>query len=123
MSTKNYLLVCVFLLVTSLGFTQNPIAHSDAMIMAGQARFTVLRPEVIRMEWDAEQQFEDRASFTIVNRQTDVPDFEVRNKRGWLVIRTDALELQYKKGSGQFSATNLKITLSRNGEPTTWMPD
>jgi len=42
----------------------------------GKARFTVLAPELIRMEWAADGRFEDHASFVFLNRRLPVPPFE-----------------------------------------------
>ena len=46
----------------------------------GNARFTVLTPELIRMEWAADGKFEDHASFVFINRRLPVPKFEQRNE-------------------------------------------
>lgn len=35
----------------------------------GKARFTVLTPSVVRMEWSPSRAFEDRASLTFVQRE------------------------------------------------------
>jgi alpha-glucosidase (family GH31 glycosyl hydrolase) len=119
---KHFLLITIAWLISFQTFAQNPKAQADATVTAGNARFTVLSPEVIRMEYDNEQKFEDRASFTIINRNTTVPAFEAKNKKGWLVITTDALELRYKKGSGQFSEANLKVSFAMEGVEKSWMP-
>ena len=49
--------------------TDNPIADPKAVIVSGNARFTVLTPELIRMEWAADGKFEDHASFVFINRR------------------------------------------------------
>ena len=53
----------------------NPIADPRAVVVVGNARFTVLTPEMIRMEWAAEAKFEDHASFVFINRRLPVPKF------------------------------------------------
>lgn len=107
----------------------NPVADPKAVVQFGRARFTVLTPELIRMEWAADGKFEDHASFVFINRRLPVPKF------GWaesetgigkrLTIKTSALELTYTpQGSdgGKFTPANLKITLTVDGKPVTWHP-
>jgi len=54
----------------------NPVADPRAVVTLGHARFTVLTPELIRMEWAADGKFEDHASFVFLNRRLQVPKFE-----------------------------------------------
>ena len=53
----------------------NPVADPKAVVTIGNARFTVLTPELIRMEWAADGKFEDHASFVFLNRRLPVPKF------------------------------------------------
>ena len=53
----------------------NPVADSKAVVTVGHARFTVLTPQLIRMEWSADGKFEDHASFVFFNRRLPVPKF------------------------------------------------
>ena len=53
--------------------TDNPVAAPGAMVVVGKARFTVLTPEMVRMEWAADGKFEDHASFVFINRRLPVP--------------------------------------------------
>ena len=85
----------------------NPKACDKAVVVAGNARFTVLTPEMIRMEWSEDGKFEDRATLTIVNRALEVPKFSVEECDKALVITTDKVKLTYAKGE-KFSAENLK---------------
>ena len=45
----------------------SPKADEAAVVIAGNARFTVLTPQLIRMEWSADGCFEDNATLTFVN--------------------------------------------------------
>ena len=55
----------------------NPVADPKAIVTLGNARFTVLTPQLIRMEWSADGKFEDHASFVFINRRLPVPEYEV----------------------------------------------
>jgi alpha-glucosidase len=102
----------------------NPVADPLAVVVQGNARFTVLTPELIRMEWAEDGQFEDRASFGFVNRRLPVPQFTVRKRSGKLTIKTSALTLTYT-GNSKFDAENLSITFAdpnNKGKKSTWRP-
>jgi len=98
-------------------------ADPKAVVVEGHARFTVLTPEMIRMEWAADERFEDRASMVFVNRKMPVPKF-TRTKHGEeLTIHTAALELVYQpEGDGKFTETSLSISLMLNGKAVVWHP-
>ena len=59
----------------------NPVADPKAVVTVGNARFTVLTPQLIRMEWSADGKFEDHASFVFINRRLPVPKFETHDRR------------------------------------------
>lgn len=99
----------------------NPKADAKAVVTSGNARFTVLTPQLIRMEWSADGQFEDRATLTFVNRETPVPEFKVRESKSKLTITTPALTLTYLK-NGKFSDKNLKAVFTLNGKEVVWTP-
>lgn len=100
----------------------DPRANSKAVVIQGKTRFTVLTPQMIRMEWSANGRFEDHASLLFVNRNLDAPKFTASYCEGWLVISTEKLKLRYKKDSGKFSPDNLRISLDLNGKDITWKP-
>lgn len=50
----------------------DPAQNADAVVESGNARFTVLTPEMIRIQFSKYKQFEDRATFGIVNRRQTV---------------------------------------------------
>src|SRR5947209_11269503 len=53
----------------------NPVADPGSMVTIGDARFTVLTPQMIRMEWASDGKFEDHPSFVFLNRRLPVPKF------------------------------------------------
>ncbi|MFB6240155.1 MAG: hypothetical protein ABEJ46_01060, partial [Gemmatimonadota bacterium] len=58
----------------------NPVAHPEATVVSGDARFTVLTDRLLRMEWAGDGRFEDRASTAFVDRRLPVPSYEVRRE-------------------------------------------
>ena len=104
----------------------NPLASPQAVVESGNMRFTVLTPEMIRVEYSPAGKFEDRATFAIINRETDTPQYKVGEDENWLEISTDKLKLKYRKGSvpdlQNPSPDNLSITMDMNGEEVVWYP-
>ena len=108
----------------------DPVADPRAVVKLGNARFTILTPQLIRMEWALDGKFEDHASFVFLSRRLPVPRFEhsVTNNGRTLTIKTDALTLVYTPDeskanqSGRFAPDNLSISLTVSGKPATWRP-
>ena len=104
----------------------DPAADPRAVVTAGHVRFTVLTPQLIRMEWSADGTFEDRASLVFLNRKLPVPQFthDTAPKGGRMLIKTSFLTLVYMPGNsdGKFNADNLSISFSLNGNEVVWKP-
>ena len=108
--------------VVSLPGLYDPIPDPKAVVTERHARFTVLTPQLIRMEWAADGKFEDHTSLVFLNRKLPRPNFSATSdKLGAVRIYTDALKLDYK-GGGKFTADNLTISFTLNGKPVTWHP-
>jgi alpha-glucosidase len=119
----------VFILAVSTGacataFAQEDVSEAapDAIAQVDQARFTVLTPQLIRMEWAADRKFEDHGSLIVINRRLPVPKFTHEEKDGWLLIDTGKLTLRYKLGSGAFASENLAAEFNLNGKLVKWAP-
>ena len=102
-------------------------ADPRAVILFGNARFTVLTPQLIRMEWAADGHFEDRPSLLFLNRCLPVPTYTTKKDGKNLTVETSMLRLRYtRSGDGKFDSHDLAITLidfpSPDGTPVTWTP-
>jgi alpha-glucosidase (family GH31 glycosyl hydrolase) len=103
----------------------DPVADPRAVVVAGHARFTILTPQLIRMEWAADGKFEDRASLVFLNRKLPVPQFTHQTASdARTVIKTSALTLVYTPGNagGKFNAEDLSITFNLDGKAVVWKP-
>jgi alpha-glucosidase (family GH31 glycosyl hydrolase) len=100
----------------------NPAADPKAVVVAGNARFTVLTPQLVRMEWSENGQFENHASLVFINRRLPVPAFKTSRDNGALTIDTGKLLLRYRQAPGQFTAENLEVSFDLNGQRITWHP-
>lgn len=123
-----YLLSFIFLgAITLKGETKgNPKADPGAVVTSGNARFTVLTPEMIRIEYSDKGIFEDRATFTVINRQLDVPQYKTSEDETFLYLETAKLKMKYRKGTNPktlpASSSNLSITIDHNGREVLWYP-
>lgn len=121
------LLPSLCILMAFSAAAENPLARKETMVILGNARFTVLTPEMVRIEYSDKGVFEDRATFTVQNREMDVvPPFTTEEDSDYLYISTDKLRLKYRKGTNPLtepaSPENLTVTISHKGEPVTWYP-
>ena len=105
-------------IASHLKFDHEPLAHPDAIVRAPGARFTVLTSRLIRMEYDPDELFVDRASQAIWNRRQPVPHFDVVHGDGQIAILTDHLHLQYMHEGTRFAPDTLSVTLRE--QQTSW---
>ena len=80
---RRYFTLFTFFVAVMSAFAQsdyNPVADPQAMVREGNARFTILTPEMIRIQYSNKGQFEDRATFAVVNRRLPVPSFSTEKK-------------------------------------------
>ncbi len=120
------LLFSSFIQLSKAASGYDPVANPEAVVASGRARFTVLTPRMIRIQYSSREQFEDRATFAVVNRNLPVPVFTTREENGFLYIQTEFLTLRYKIGStispSLKSPNNLSIIMPLNGHDVVWYP-
>ena len=121
------LLILVATMTTAIAQDEaDPVADPSAVVTSGRARFTVLTPQMIRIQFSTTQRFEDRATFAVVNRRLPVPSFTTREEGGYLYIQTDSLLLRYRVGSSinpaMKSPNYLSITFRLGGRDVIWYP-
>lgn len=129
---KKTILALILLLGAGLCTTyadesSNPKADPDATVIAGKARFTILTPRLLRLEWNEKGVFEDHATLAIINRNLPIPDYKVQQDQNKTVITTDALVLTYRHGGdqyGKFVKENLSVDFlfDENGRKGSWYP-
>jgi alpha-glucosidase (family GH31 glycosyl hydrolase) len=90
---------------------QDGKARQTATVVAGDARFEVLEPDVIRLEYAPSGNFLDQPTFNVLDRNLPVPPYTVSRNDGWLTIRTSQMVLSYQLGSGAFSTANTRVRL------------
>lgn len=88
----------------------SPKADERAVIKGDIYRFTVLTDRMIRIEYNDNGIFEDRATQVVVNRLFDVPEFSVYEDDEKIKITTDIIVLTYYKGK-PFSQNSIFATM------------
>src|SRR4051794_13126325 len=92
-------------------------------VVSGHARFEVLSPTLIRMEYAGDDKFTDAATFNAIGRgQFTHTDFTTSTDAGWLTISTGKATLKYKVGSGPFTAQNVALTVKAGAQDVTAAP-
>ncbi|MFI0723704.1 ricin-type beta-trefoil lectin domain protein [Streptomyces sp. NPDC021224] len=103
------------MLVAVVGGATAAHAASGAVV-DGNARFEVLTPTLVRLEYAGDGAFQDGATFNAVNRSFSPPAYTTDvSSDGYREIRTSALTLRWKEGSGPFTAANTTVTLAGTG--------
>ena len=90
-------------------------AEAAETVVDGRARFQVLTPSLIRLEYAEDGRFEDRPSLTALDRDLGPVRVTTAVEGDQRVIRTRRLELRYARNSGAFTEDNLEIAL-RTGD-------
>jgi hypothetical protein len=80
-------------------------------VRAGHLRVQVLSPTLLRLEYAADDHFEDRPTFNAVDRDPARTWFQARTTNGELTVRTSAVTLHYKLDAGPVAAANTTLDL------------
>jgi alpha-glucosidase (family GH31 glycosyl hydrolase) len=97
--------------------TTTPAATAaSTAVQDGSARFEVLTPTLIRMEYAGDGKFQDAETFNAVNRSFPAVPFttSVVTLAGgtYREIDTASITLRYKENSGPFTAANTSMTVA-----------
>ena len=85
----------------------------DNAVIDGNARFIVLTPTLIRLEYEDDLAFQDATTFNAVNRDRPAPPFTTGiTADGFREVTTSALTLRYRRGSGPFTPANVSIRVT-----------
>jgi alpha-glucosidase (family GH31 glycosyl hydrolase) len=109
------------LLILAL-MTGNACALPANPVVLGSARFTVITPECIRMEYAPVNGFVDAPTLFAVNRNTRDTGAKIILRNGRLTIRTSRMELIYIRDGHSFDAVNLQVTFRNKASLQSWAP-
>src|SRR3954465_7417853 len=86
---------------------------STGSVRDGAARFDVLTPTLIRLEYAADGRFQDGPTFNVPSRHFAATRFHTSVEHGYRVIDTGRVTLRYREGSGPFTAANTTVQVGR----------
>lgn len=113
------IIICILCISNFLnvGAKTGNVVYNDKNI-----RITLISDKTMRLEYSQNGNFVDNKSFIAVNREYDDVDYTIKERKGWIEIKTNSLKLKYKKDSGKFSKDNLSITSLEKNFPIEWTP-
>ncbi len=96
------------------------LAKKEAIFQGKRYRITILSERLIRLEYQNDGVFNDLATQLVVNRDFDVPAFEVKEDVSFIEIKTKSFKLTYAKeqpfkGSALNTMKNLSVHLEGSG--------
>ena len=90
-------------------------------VVDGNARFTVITPTLIRLEFSRNGKFINDRSYFAWHRHVKPPQFSAKQHAGRLVIKTSRMELVWRGGNDGFTTENLSIRFrDGKGNWATW---
>jgi len=95
------------------------IPEQKNIITGDKYRFSILSPRLIRIEYNKDNKFENRATSLVVKRNFGSTNFTVEQTELSLTITTEYFTLTYVKGT-PMNSKNLKVKV--NGTDREWYP-
>ncbi len=92
------------------------------MIVAGNARFEVLSPTLVRMEYSGDGHFINQRTVVVVRRKWPAVKVTANESNGWLTISTGQITLKYLLSSGKFTDRNLDVMWTYGDQKGKWSP-
>lgn len=99
------------------------IIDSQKCVLFGKARFQLMTPRILRMEWAEDTHFEDSPTFTCMNRKLSCPDFGVKTGPRRITLSAPHFTLEYTDDGRSFHRNNLAIRFNHKGKSAKWHPD
>jgi len=95
-------------------------AKKTGVEMLGSARFTVITPQLIRMEYAPDGRFIDVASWFARNRDVRDTDYQVQRSGQTLTLDTGTIHLVYTNDGQSFDGTNLYAEIKTANGTSSW---
>jgi alpha-glucosidase (family GH31 glycosyl hydrolase) len=97
-------------------------AETPGIIVAGHGRFTVITPNLIRMEYAPDGKFIDSPSWFAVNRDARDANAGIKGFNEKVEIDTGAIHLTYQDDGKPFSPENLHAEIKKGKDTVSWKP-
>lgn len=114
---KKTLLLLGILLLLPLSL----LAEKKNQVSIGNARFTFITPELVRLEYALDAKFVDEQTLFAQHRESDFDDIKVEEKPdNRYTITTPRMRIEFYNDGFPFGQMNLNIYYDRNGEEKHW---
>jgi len=115
--------VRLLLAVVSVAVLCGATLPEQAVVIAGNARFTFLTSSLVRMEYAPGGTFVDAPTAVVLKRDWPPVSIKSSQQDGWLVVSSSALTVRYGLRSGAFTAANLTVSWKdHTGATHAWHP-
>ncbi len=121
MKSGRFVLAAVAAMLFALT-TTGAFAAQEGKVVVGKARFTVIAPELVRMEYSKDAKFLDEPTLFAANRNAYTPEYTVTTENGKTIIETSRFKLTYAPDGNMFSPQNLQAEIKKGNEIVTWTP-
>ena len=88
----------------------NGVCNSKSIVQGDKYRISILTESLMRLEYNENGIFEDRATQTVVNRNFSEVSFEVKETEDLLVVYTKYLEVRYDKKEFTPHGLSIRVT-------------
>lgn len=112
----------ILLLFVLLAFRMSDCLGQTNPVVVGNARFTIITPELIRLEYAIDRTFIDDPTLFASNRSSFSSDFNVHKlANGWTHISTSRMRVEYFNDGFPFGQTNFRIFYKKGDEEKRFM--
>ncbi|RYX81201.1 DUF5110 domain-containing protein [bacterium] len=122
MKLKIGVLALTATLLVSLPTLAQNTQSSPGQVTVGAARFTVVSPLCVRLEYAPNNGFVDAPTLFAINRGARDSAAKITRKGSGVSIETSQLRLSYQPDGKPFNATNLKVTFRGGNKSGSWQP-
>ncbi|BCM89334.1 oligosaccharide 4-alpha-D-glucosyltransferase [Abditibacteriota bacterium] len=102
--------------------SQTSVVQKPGQVTVGAARFTVVSPLCVRLEYAPNNGFIDAPTLFAINRGARDTAAKIRRTGNGVSIETIRLRLSYQPDGKPFNATNLKVTFRGGKKLGSWQP-
>ena len=93
--------------------TKSRVPGSQGQVILGPARFTVITPHLVRMEYAARYGFVDVPTLFARCRETRDGQAKIQKTARGVVITTSVFRLEYQDDGKPFHAGNLRVVFAK----------
>ena len=91
-------------------------------IVIGHARFSLITPYLVRLEYSGNGKFEDRPTIRAINFSQSIKFKSLRHENNWVILEGENIRVKYLPSDAPFSSVNLTISWNAGNMQGEWKP-